>query len=147
MDCADSGGVVVNNAYGSQEKSSIVRKDEFFMNSETFVGMSESNAASVRMNGFTYMLASTALLAIIAFADASAIQFPLTMGVIGTGLYGMLTFDFGMQTAMGLRDSMPDEIASTKAGQDAQKAPFAMYRVLNAVILILIAIAQITVIY
>ena len=73
------------------------------MNSETFVGMSESNAASIRMNGFTYMLASTALLAIIAFADVNAIQFPLTMGVIGTGLYGMLTFDFGMQTAMGLR--------------------------------------------
>ena len=117
------------------------------MNSETFVGMSESNAASIRMNGFTYMLASTALLAIIAFADVNAIQFPLTMGVIGTVLYGMLTFDLGMQTAMGLRDSMPDEIASTKAGQDAQKAPFAMYRVLNAVILILIAVAQITVIY
>ena len=116
------------------------------MNSETFVGMSESNAASVRMNGFTYMLASTALLAIIAFADASAIQFPLTMSVIGVGLYGLLTFDFGMQTAMGLRDSMR-EIASSKAGQDAQKAPFGMYRVLNAVVLILIAVAQISVIY
>ena len=117
------------------------------MNSETFVGMSESNAASVRMNGFTYTLASTALLAIIAFADASAIQFPLTMSVIGVGLYGLLTFDFGMQTAMGLRDSMPDEIASSKAGQDAQKAPFGVYRVLNAVVLILIAVAQISVIY
>lgn len=117
------------------------------MNSETFVGMSESNAASIRMNGFTYTLASTALLAIIAFADVNAIQFPLTMGVIGVGLYGLLTFDFGMQTAMGLRDSMPDEIASSKAGQDAQKAPFAIYRALNAVILILIAVAQISVIY
>jgi len=118
-----------------------------YVNSETFVGMSESNAASIRMNGFTYTLASTALLAIIAFADVNAIQFPLTMGVIGVGLYGLLTFDFGMQTAMGLRDSMPDEIASSKAGQDAQKAPFAIYRALNAVILILIAVAQISVIY
>ena len=117
------------------------------MNSETFVGMSESNAASIRMNGFTYTLASTALLAIIAFADVNAIQFPLTMGVIGVGLYGLLTFDFRMQTAMGLRDSMPEEIASSKAGQDAQKAPFAIYRVLNAVVLILIAVAQISVIY
>jgi len=52
-----------------------------------------------------------------------------------------------MQTAMGLRDSMPDEIASSKAGQDAQKAPFGVYRVLNAVVLILIAVAQISVIY
>ena len=56
------------------------------MNSETFVGMSESNAATIRMNGFTYMLASTALLAIIVFGNSSDFQFPLTMGVIGTGL-------------------------------------------------------------
>ena len=41
------------------------------VNSETFVGMSESNAATIRMNGFTYMLASTALLAIIVFGNSS----------------------------------------------------------------------------
>ena len=117
------------------------------VNSETFVGMSESNAATIRMNGFTYMLASTALLAIIVFGNNSDFQFPLTMGVIGTGLYGLLTFDFGMQSAMGLKDSMPSEIASTKVGEGFQKAPFAMYRILNAAVLILIAIAQISVIY
>ena len=54
--------------------------------------MSESNAASIRMNGFTYTLASTALLAIIAFADVNAIQFPLTMGVIGVRLYGSVSY-------------------------------------------------------
>ena len=85
------------------------------------------------------MLASTALLAIIVFGNSSDFQFPLTMGVIGTGLYGLLTFDFGMQSAMGLKDSMPSEIASTKVGEGPlrcfQKAPFAMYRILNAAIL------------
>ncbi len=70
------------------------------VDSETFVGMSESNAATIRMNGFTYMLASTALLAIIVFGNSSDFQFPLTMGVIGTGLYGLLTFDFGMQLSL-----------------------------------------------
>ena len=32
------------------------------MNSETFVAMSESNTASIRVNGITYMFAATALL-------------------------------------------------------------------------------------
>ena len=49
-----------------------------------------------------------------------------------------------MQSA-GLKD-LPSEIASTKVGEGFQKAPFAMY-LLNAAILILIAVAQISVIY
>ena len=117
------------------------------MNSETFVAMSESNTASIRVNWITYMFAATALLAIMVFGDTGDFQFPLTMGLIGAALYGMFTFDFDMQTATSLRDSMPEEVASSKAEEGYSKAPFTIYRLVNAAVLTLIAVAQISVIF
>jgi uncharacterized integral membrane protein len=117
------------------------------MNSETFVAMSESNTASIRVNEITYMFAATALLAIMVFGDTGDFQFPLTMGVIGAALCGMLTFDFDMQTATSLRDSMPEKVASSKADEGYSKAPFTIYRLVNAAVLTLIAVAQISVIF
>ena len=59
----------------------------------------------------------------------------------------LLTFDFDMQTATSLRDSMPEEVASSKADEGYSKAPFTIYRLVNAAVLTLIAVAQISVIF
>ena len=90
------------------------------------------------------MFAATALLAIMVFGDTGDFQFPLTMGLIGAALYGMLTFDFDMQTATSLRDSMPEEVASSKADEGYSKAPFTIYRLVNAAVLTPVSYTHLT---
>ena len=117
------------------------------METSTWVAMSESNNASIRISGLAYLLASSALMAIIAFADTGPLQFPLLAMVVGTAMYGIMSFEFGMQNGLGLRASMPGEIADTQIGKDAEKAPFTRFRITNFGLVTLVAVGQITVLF
>ena len=114
------------------------------MDEKTWIKLGDQTAGNLRASQSTYMLAVSALTATIVFgADGSDSGFLLTVAAIGIGLFGLLTFENSQQGFMALMKGMPDSMANTEMGAAFQRTPFMVFRVANAVLVSLIAVAQI----
>ena len=113
------------------------------MNEKTWIKLGDQAAGNLRASQNTYMLAVSALTAIIVFGDLSDSSFLLTVSAIGVGLFGLLTFENSQQGFMALMKGMPDSMAGTEMGAAFKRTPFIVFRLSNAVLVTLIAVAQI----
>ena len=113
------------------------------MNEKTWIKLGDQTAGNLRASQNTYMLAVSALTAIIVFGDLSDSSFLLTVSAIGVGLFGLLTFENSQQGFMALMKGMPDSMAGTEMGAAFKRTPFIVFRLANAVLVTLIAVAQI----
>ena len=113
------------------------------MNEKTWIKLGDQTAGNLRASQNTYMLAVSALTAIIVFGDLSDSSFLLTVSAIGVGLFGLLTFENSQQGFMALMKSMPDSMANTEMGAAFKRTPFIVFRLANLVLVTLIAVAQI----
>ena len=113
------------------------------MNEKTWIRLGDQTAGNLRASQNTYMLAVSALTAIIVFGDLSDSSFLLTVSAIGVGLFGLLTFENSQQSFMALMKGMPDSMAGTEMGEAFKRTPFIVFRLSNLVLVTLIAVAQI----
>jgi hypothetical protein len=113
------------------------------VNEKTWIKLGDQAAGNLRASQNTYMLAVSALTAIIVFGDLSDSSFLLTVSAIGVGLFGLLTFENSQQSFMALMKGMPDSMAGTEMGEAFKRTPFIVFRLSNAVLVTLIAVAQI----
>ena len=113
------------------------------MNEKTWIKLGDQAAGNLRASQNTYMLAVSALTAIIVFGDLSDSSFLLTVSAIGVGLFGLLTFENSQQGFMALMKGMPDSMAGTEMGAAFKRTPFIVFRLANLVLVTLIAVAQI----
>ena len=113
------------------------------MNEKTWIKLGDQAAGNLRASQNTYMLAVSALTAIIVFGDLSDSSFLLTVSAIGVGLFGLLTFENSQQGFMALMKGMPDSMANTEMGAAFKRTPFIVFRLSNLVLVTLIAVAQI----
>ena len=113
------------------------------MNEKTWIKLGDQAAGNLRASQNTYMLAVSALTAIIVFGDLSDSSFLLTVSAIGVGLFGLLTFENSQQGFMALMKGMPDSMAGTEMGAAFKRTPFIVFRLSNLVLVTLIAVAQI----
>ena len=113
------------------------------MNEKTWIKLGDQTAGNLRASQNTYMLAVSALTAIIVFGDLSDSSFLLTVSAIGVGLFGLLTFENSQQSVMALMKGMPDSMAGTEMGAAFKRTPFIVFRLANLVLVTLIAVAQI----
>ena len=113
------------------------------MNEKTWIKLGDQTAGNLRASQNTYMLAVSALTAIIVFGDLSDSSFLLTVSAIGVGLFGLLTFENSQQSFMALMKGMPDSMAGTEMGAAFKRTPFIVFRLANLVLVTLIAVAQI----
>ena len=113
------------------------------MNEKTWIKLGDQTAGNLRASQNTYMLAVSALTAIIVFGDLSDSSFLLTVSAIGVGLFGLLTFENSQQSFMALMKGMPDSMAGTEMGAAFKRTPFIVFRLSNLVLVTLIAVAQI----
>ncbi|HAI64555.1 MAG TPA: hypothetical protein DDY35_07160 [Acidimicrobiaceae bacterium] len=113
------------------------------MNEKTWIKLGDQTAGNLRASQNTYMLAVSALTAIIVFGDLSDSSFLLTVSAIGVGLFGLLTFENSQQGFMALMKGMPDSMANTEMGAAFKRTPFIVFRLANLVLVTLIAVAQI----
>ena len=113
------------------------------MNEKTWIRLGDQTAGNLRASQNTYMLAVSALTAIIVFGDLSDSSFLLTVSAIGVGLFGLLTFENSQQGFMALMKGMPDSMANTEMGAAFKRTPFIVFRLANLVLVTLIAVAQI----
>ncbi|MAH10299.1 MAG: hypothetical protein CL403_04050 [Acidimicrobiaceae bacterium] len=113
------------------------------MNEKTWIKLGDQAAGNLRASQNTYMLAVSALTAIIVFGDLSDSSFLLTVSAIGVGLFGLLTFENSQQSFMALMKGMPDSMAGTEMGAAFKRTPFIVFRLANLVLVTLIAVAQI----
>ena len=113
------------------------------MNEKTWIKLGDQTAGNLRASQNTYMLAVSALTAIIVFGDLSDSSFLLTVSAIGVGLFGLLTFENSQQSFMALMKGMPDSMAATEMGAAFKRTPFIVFRLSNLVLVTLIAVAQI----
>ena len=113
------------------------------MNEKTWIKLGDQAAGNLRASQNTYMLAVSALTAIIVFGDLSDSSFLLTVSAIGVGLFGLLTFENSQQSFMALMKGMPDSMAATEMGEAFKRTPFIVFRLSNLVLVTLIAVAQI----
>jgi hypothetical protein len=108
-----------------------------------WIKLGDQTAGNLRASQNTYMLAVSALTAIIVFGDLSDSSFLLTVSAIGVGLFGLLTFENSQQSFMALMKGMPDSMAGTEMGEAFKRTPFIVFRLSNLVLVTLIAVAQI----
>jgi len=108
-----------------------------------WIKLGDQTAGNLRASQNTYMLAVSALTAIIVFGDLSDSSFLLTVSAIGVGLFGLLTFENSQQGFMALMKGMPDSMANTEMGAALKRTPFIVFRLANLVLVTLIAVAQI----
>jgi len=113
------------------------------VNEKTWIKLGDQTAGNLRASQNTYMLAVSALTAIIVFGDLSDSSFLLTVSAIGVGLFGLLTFENSQQSFMALMKGMPDSMAGTEMGAAFKRTPFIVFRLSNLVLVTLIAVAQI----
>ena len=113
------------------------------MNEETWIKLGDQTSGNLRSSQHTYMLAVTALTAVIVFGSNPDATFLLTVAAVGTGLFGLLTFENSQQGFMALMKGMPDSMAGTEMGAAFKRTPFMVFRLANAILVSLIAIAQI----
>jgi len=113
------------------------------VNEKTWIKLGDQAAGNLRASQNTYMLAVSALTAIIVFGDLSDSSFLLTVSAIGVGLFGLLTFENSQQGFMALMKGMPDSMANTEMGAAFKRTPFIVFRLSNLVLVTLIAVAQI----
>lgn len=113
------------------------------MNEEMWIKLGDQTAGNLRASQNTYMLAVSALTAIIVFGDLSDSSFLLTVSAIGVGLFGLLTFENSQQGFMALMKGMPESMANTEMGAALKRTPFIVFRLANLVLVTLIAVAQI----
>ncbi|MEC8687207.1 MAG: hypothetical protein VXX74_04020, partial [Actinomycetota bacterium] len=104
------------------------------MDEKNWIKLGDQTAGNLRASQSTYMLAVSALTAIIVFAgDAlSDSSFLLTVSAIGVGLFGLLTFENSQQGFMALMKGMPDSMAGTEMGAAFKRTPFIVFRLANA---------------
>ena len=100
------------------------------MDEKNWIKLGDQTAGNLRASQSTYMLAVSALTAIIVFAgDAlSDSSFLLTVSAIGVGLFGLLTFENSQQSFMALMKGMPDSMAGTEMGAAFKRTPFIVFR-------------------
>jgi hypothetical protein len=108
-----------------------------------WIKLGDQTAGNLRASQNTYMLAVSALTAIIVFGDLSDSSFLLTVSAIGVGLFGLLTFENSQQGFMALMKGMPESMANTEMGAALKRTPFIVFRLANLVLVTLIAVAQI----
>jgi len=113
------------------------------MNEKTWIKLGDQVAGNLRASQSTYMLAVAALTATIVFGANSDSAFLLTVAAVGIGLFGLLSFENSQQGFMALMKGMPESMASTEMGAAFKRTPFMVFRVANAVLVTLIAVAQI----
>ena len=113
------------------------------MNEKMWIKLGDQTAGNLRASQNTYMLAVSALTAIIVFGDLSDSSFLLTVSAIGVGLFGLLTFENSQQGFMALMKGMPDSMANTEMGAAFKRTPFIVFRLANLILVTLIAVAQI----
>ena len=115
------------------------------MDEKNWIKLGDQTAGNLRASQSTYMLAVSALTAIIVFADdaLSDSSFLLTVSAIGVGLFGLLSFENSQQGFIALMKGMPGSMASTEMGAALKRTPFIVFRLANAVLVTLNAVAQI----
>ena len=114
------------------------------MGKKTWLRIGDQVAGNLRSSQATYLLSVVILTAIITVGDINPdSDFLLTVSAIGLGLFGLLTFENSQQGFIGLMKSMPEDVRSSEIGKTYAKTPYNLFRATNAILVVLIAVAQI----
>ena len=80
-------------------------------------------------------------------ADTGAVQLAIAAWVVLGSLWTLLWFDGVLaDVGAGMQD-MDNEVAGSNMGQNFAKAPFALFRGFNALVIVIMAVLQISALY
>ena len=118
------------------------------MNETTYLELGKQISDRLRSSQLAYFITFSALTAIIVFGRGDDVNLLLTIAAIGTGVFGILSFDAAQQSFIMLNKSMPQSMEGTPIGEATKNpAQFQFYRVTNAVFTALLVVIQIITIY
>ncbi|MFZ9042884.1 MAG: hypothetical protein ACO225_14530 [Ilumatobacteraceae bacterium] len=121
------------------------------MDEKTWTQVVETRAADGRAIMLPYTTAVAASIAMLVFGDVSAlsssVRLALAAFVVLGSLWVIIWWDGIFQDFGALQKSVPEGVASTAFGAAMIKAPVAVFRVVNLLIIGLIGLATVLAIY
>ena len=118
------------------------------MNQKTWVENMKNRAADLRTMVFTYGVVSLGLLYVVVSevaADDDRLAVAAMIALVG--ILALVWNDSAMADLSAGVEDMDEEVSASAMGRNFAKAPFVMFRVLNLVVILGIAVTQLMALY
>ncbi|MDG1366537.1 MAG: hypothetical protein P8I99_06075 [Acidimicrobiales bacterium] len=121
------------------------------MNEKTWTRMVDTRTADGRAMIMPYVVAVSALLALIVFGDVanqdSSVKLAVAAFAVLGSLWTILWWDGVVADMSKLAEDQPDGVKGSNIGESFDNAPFAVMRLINAGVISLIGLSQVLAIY
>ena len=117
------------------------------MNQKTWVENMKNRAADLRTMVFTYGVVSLGLLYVVVSEVAADDRLAVAAMIALVGILALVWNDSAMADLSAGVEDMDEEVSASAMGRNFAKAPFVMFRVLNLVVILGIAVTQLIALY
>ena len=121
------------------------------MEQQTWIEIGRNRSADLRTMVAIYGVVSLGLLAVIVFGEAhleaSCDRLAVAAMIVLIGILALVWNDGAIADLGAGIEDMDDEVAASAVGRNFAKAPFGMFRVLNLVVILGIAVTQLVALY
>lgn len=118
------------------------------MNQQTWIENMKNRAADLRTMVFTYGVVSLGLLYVVVSEVADDDDRLAVAAMIAlVGILALVWNDSAMADLSAGVEDMDEEVSASAMGRNFAKAPFVMFRVLNLVVILGIAVTQLMALY
>ncbi len=117
------------------------------MNQQTWIENMKNRAADLRTMVFTYGVVSLGLLYVVVSEVADDDRLAVAAMIALVGILALVWNDSAMADLSAGVEDMDEEVSASAMGRNFAKAPFVMFRVLNLVVILGIAVTQLMALY
>lgn len=121
------------------------------MNEKTWTRMLDTRTSDGRAMMMPYVVAVSAVLALIVFGDVanqdSSVKLAVAAFAVLGSLWTIMWWDGVVSDVSKLAEDQPESVKGSNIGGSFDNTPFAAMRVINAVVISLIGLAQVLAIY
>ena len=117
------------------------------MNQQTWIENMKNRAADLRTMVFTYGVVSLGLLYVVVSEVADDDRLAVAAMIALVGILALVWNDSAMADLSAGVEDMDEEVSASAMGRNFAKAPFVMFRVLNLVVILGIAVTQLIALY
>ncbi len=117
------------------------------MNQQTWIENMKNRAADLRTMVFTYGVVSLGLLYVVVSEVADDDRLAVAAMIALVGILALVWNDSALADLSAGVEDMDEEVSASAMGRNFAKAPFVMFRVLNLVVILGIAVTQLMALY
>ena len=118
------------------------------MNQKTWIENMKNRAADLRTMVFTHGVVSLGLLyVVVSEVAADDDRLAVAAMIVLVGILALVWNDSAMADLSAGVEDMDEEVSASAMGRNFAKAPFVMFRVLNLVVILGIAVTQLMALY